>query len=389
MSLQPLNWILPAAAVFSISVVMQGATLGDEISELKINRSCDGMGISGVCTASLEFSVLRKNYVNFMKLRASPVFVTLIKNEPDGTSTEIKCPDFYVNSRSFHGGIVTFTCYDRMAFADSIKFYEKDFYLETSTNGTPDVARYTSGEELFGLICTKLGAAGTGDFGGVWDAVSKYPTDSVIGQTLSQVMQSMSQVMCGTFFISNDNKLIFCRFDMKCNIGGNVSDYSEPDIGDTLTVGKYKITSSNGRETDYTTDENGVIINVSGGNITHEKSAELVGSAVCGKTYTYGSVENIILGWLPQINSNITFKGGGDLKINNISLVISSCGIIGSISANEAGGNEIADYMGRLTLDVEKSLKSGDKIGTSTIFTKYQGLVHVDSEEYEKYLGGD
>ena len=341
------------------------------------------MGTSGICTTSLTFSTERSKYVNFMKIRASPVFVTL-KHKNNEESAEIKCPDFYVNSRSFHGDIVTFTCYDRMAFADAVKFYEKDFLSENQK----DAVQYTTGKALFDMANTKLGTSGTADFGAVWDAVNRIPTDSVIGQTVSQVLQTLSEILCGVFFVDNENRLIFCRFDRQCNIGGSVNDYSEPDIGDTLTVGKYRITSSNDAESEYSSDENGVILTVSGANMTHEKSAELMGKEVCGKTYTYGTIDNILLGWIPQINSKLTLGGGGELLINNISLDISVCGIIGSVAANEAGGNEIADYMGRITLELEKSLKSGDRIGTNTIITKYQGIVQVDSEEYEKWKGG-
>lgn len=328
------------------------------------------MGTSGVCTTSLTFSVPKENYIPIVSKKAPEVTVTI--TYPNDSTVTV--PRFWVDSRVIKNGAITFTCYDRMAFADGTYFTEKD--VET----IPESTTKLSVTSVMHMIANKMGieySKGISE-----SCIRKIPVDTIPGSTCAQLLENISAVECGFFQITNENKLIFTRFGSMESIPIAVSDYTEPDIGDTLTVGEIVVTGDSGKVYTRTENADNMTINISGGSLVNNKTTTALYESIIGQTYTYGSIEKAVIEYIPLINSPFIHQNNS-LLINNISISVSSAGMIASLSSNQAGGNEIGQYMGRITRELEKTIKSGSVIGNNFLVTKYQGIICIDSADLD------
>ena len=382
-----------------------------DISELHLSRACDGMGTGGIVMTELRFSaygVRADSHVN-----APEVFVTVTKNEQ-----ELSLPRFRLDTHVVHSGRIDFVCYDRMAFADKIKFTENDLALFgvdlvsmknqrdaleaeimvvekgsevyrriesqiemlNSQIRTAEQTQITSAD-ILNITAQKMNLT----FGGLTgDTTAKTDITAIPGTSCADWLQSISAVNCGFFYVSNDDRLMFCRFyeDTVPAVGIVDNAYTLPDIGETVTADGFVLYADSGTVYDRSAGAE-YIITINGGSLADADTPDKIEALFDGTTetdYTYGSVEKAVISNFPYCNAPCSVQGG-DLRINNISAVISSFGILASLSANQATVGEIGEFMGKLARQTEKSLKTGEKLGKYYCMTRYQGGYWQDSKE--------
>lgn len=348
---------------------MDDASIQNTFSDVTITRSCAGMGTSGICTACLTFSVPRDDYEIIIRKKAPKVTV-MIHNE---LGNLIPVPEFFVDSRPCANGMVRFTCYDKMAFADGIYFTEDDI----SGYGTGKITALA----MYGLIAQKMQLTISG--GLETGCIRDIDVECLPGTTCAEWLEKMSAVQCGFFYITNDNKLAFSRFDRDNGSLAGVTEFTEPDIGSTLMVSDIIVEGDSGKRytRTYEQDPGGLTLTINGGALVNNRTTGVLANIVLGAEYTYGTVEKAIVYDIPQINSRFTY-GGSTLLINNISVNISRAGMIAALTANQAGGNEIGQLMGSMSRQVDAAIKSGDKLNNgSMLATKYQGIIWLDDND--------
>jgi len=338
-----------------------------DISELHISRSCSGMGTGGMVTTELRFSAYgAKHGGNAMK---APKVMVSVTNAKGGSLT---LPDFWLDTHTVHNNRIDFVCYDRMAFADCIKFTEDDL----KSFAVNKVSAY----DVVNMIGQKMGVPASG----FADATKKIDIESLPGTTCSQWLQSISAVNCGFFYISNENELKFCTFHhpvYEVMLDTELDAYTEPDIGEKVEVDGFIIYGDGGKVYDHSNMGSRYVLEINGGSLVNSKTPDKLEKIIENATYTYGSIDKAIITSIPHVNA---VWGSGQLLINNISATISSCGIIASLSANQAGVGEIGAYMGQLSRQLESAIKSGERINKNCMITKYQGTIWLDDDEDEE-----
>lgn len=327
------------------------------------------MGTSGIVTTELRFSARGVRYGTSNHVKAPKVMVT-VKNEKTGISLEL--PDFWLDTHTVHNDRIDFVCYDRMAFADCTKFTEKDIELFSS-----DTAE---AQEIVNLIGQKLNVP----VAGFTDTARKIDIEALPGTSCSQWLQSISAVNCGFFYISNSNELkfsTFCGFTDSIRLDAEKDAYTAPDMGETVDVNGFIVYGDGGKIYDHSLGAD-YILEINGGSLVNERTAEKLEHIIEGAKYTYGTIDKAIITMLPHVNA--LWKDSSAEKpflINNISATVSSYGIIASLSANQAGVGEIGQYMGQISRQVEAAIKSGERINKNCMITKYQGTIWLDEDD--------
>lgn len=374
--------------VFSIIINVSDCVIGTNYSDINIMRTCGGIGTSGLVTASLSFAVPKEDYGVFRPATRAPR--TTIIMTPTESNTTIPAPTFYVDSRVVSGGKVKFTCYDRMAFADSIYFMEDDL------EDVPELAAAMAQQDhkitalvLVTVIARKMNITFSG--GLEVGCIKDIDVEALPGTSCADWLDKLAAVQCGFFYINNSDQLEFARFNEECGRVSMTQDYTKPDIGDTLIISELIVSGDSGRRYEHTYDEDpgGLVINVSGGSLVDSTTSENLARSILGTTYTYWSVEKAIIWNVPLVNSYCNLYGSTDDDIpvnclaNNISLSISSAGIIASLSANSAGGGEIGQAMGKITRQLENTIKANEKIGKHLVIPRYQLPYYEDDDDEE------
>jgi len=393
--------------VFSIDINIPGYIIHD-FSDLNISRACDGMGTKGIVMTELRFSAY--GVKADAHARAPEVFVRVTKGDD-----ELSLPRFWLDTHTVHNGRIDFVCYDRMAFADSTKFTENDLTLfgvdaeainlrkkelkAELKNGSITQEYYTaqmtaldaqlnkkvSSSDIVNVIAQKMNLT-PGGFSG--DVTAKTDINSIPGTSCSDWLQRISEANCGFFYITNDDSLAFCRFfGVTDTVRVKDDAYTLPDIGETVTADGYVIYGDSGQVWDRSAGAD-YILQINGGSLADKNTPELLGDLLDANepTYTYGSIEKALLTNFPYCNSS--WSGcNGDLRINNISAVISSFGILASLSANQSTVGEIGEFMGIQSRRLEAALKNGEKLGKHLVHTRYQGVYWEDDEEDEESGG--
>lgn len=339
-----------------------------QFSEIKLTRACDGIGLSGICTSQITFSVPQTVFTELTDTRAAPVIFSVHDSKSDKS---IVSPTFYVNSRTCKNGVITFTCLDRMAFADAVSFTAEDF---------SDDAEYIRAAEIIKLCADKLKLSEdkSGAHGGMW--TFDIPIENVIGKTVSQLLTEVSAVIGGYFYISNDNGLRFNAFGTWSPSYISVNDNTAVDVQLPCNITGYELTDSSGNRYMYG-DDSGMVAAASAPYASQD-IADAVGAYITTPDkYTAAVCDMCILGALPELGGKISFGGGYNIIAHNIDITISGEGIYGSISAPEYSEGEIAAYMGRITRQLEQTVKVGDIIGNNMLITRYQGIQFVAKEE--------
>jgi hypothetical protein len=254
-----------------------------------------------------------------------------------------------------------------MAFADGVSFTAEDF---------EDTVTEVNANDLIPMCAQKLklDSEKTSVHGGAW--FYKIPIDNVIGKTVSQMLTEISEVVCGYFYISNENGLCFNAFNTWRVSFKSTSDNTAVDINSPCNISGYELSDSSGNKYMYG-DDRGMVISASAPYATQE-IADAVGAAVTVKDkYIAASCDMCMLGGIPELGESISFGGGHSIIAHNIELTISGDGIYGSISAPEYSGGEIAEYMGAITRRLEQAVKVGDLLGNNALITRYQGIQFV------------
>ena len=361
---------MTTAAVFSIAVSIEGGLLG-EVTSLKLSRSVSGMGTGGISISSLTFSTDSVVYTE--KMRAPFVSAVIKWND----ERDVPLPQFWVDKRSIKNGIITFTCYDTLAFADSLYFTEEDF---------EDTVLKSHGEinapAVLSVVEKKMqrGDPLTVDSGGM-GASCIFKSEALIGQSVSSVLRTIADCSGGYWCIKNYNTLKLIRFTgYNCSDSIDTNDYSLPDIGESMDIDGIDATLDNGKRYSSRSSSGGTgyIIDISTNGTLTEENIETLSSEVCGEgKYTYWNVEKAALKYVPDLGAAFVINGNS-LITNNISAVIDSTGIICSLGANEVSGGEIGRSMGEITRKLDNTIQSGEECGNNMMITKYQGIMFIE-----------
>lgn len=345
-----------------------------EVTSLKISRSVSGMGTSGISISSLTFSAEGTIFKD--KQRAPYVAVSAVNSE----GNILQLPQYWVDKRSIRNGVITFTCYDTLAFADSLYFEEDDFDGTTlSALGEIDTMA------VLGAVQKKMqkGNPLTVDGGGM-AYNCRFDAGALIGQTVSSVLQVIAECACGYWCIDNSNTLKLIRYDgYNCDGYVITDDYTAPDIGETMDIEGIDATLESSRRYSYRQDVGGAgyIISINTNGTLTAKNIDSLGETVCGEDkYTYWNVEKAFVDHVPDLGSKFSYYGDKNLVINNVSAEIDCTGVTCSLAANEVSGGEIGQSMGEITRKLENALQSGE-VCNNVLITKYQGIQFVEEED--------
>lgn len=375
---------------FSIDIFVDGCVIGANYSGISISRSISGLGTGGLSITSLSFSVPKEDYAVLRPAKKAPLTAVTITRS-DGAVVAV--PSFYADSRICSQGKIQFTCYDRMAFADSIYFTESDltdvpeFAAAISAKTDKTDIPYISALALVTVIARKMEIIFSGglDVG----AIKDIDAEGLPGTSCADWLEQFAAVLCGFFYISNDNKLKFARFNEVCGYVEMTPDYTTPDIGDTLVVSELVISGDSGKRYEYTYDEDpgGLTLNINGGSLADSTTSASLARSVLGTTYTYWSISKAVIGNIPPVNSYCSLydDSGDDVSVyciaNNISLSISRSGILASLSANSAGGGEIGQFCGKISRQLENAVKFNQRFAKNHVITRYQEYWEDNDEE--------
>ena len=328
------------------------------------------MGTSGISISCLTFSAPMDSVVYVERIRAPAVIVT-------GTSADL--PQYWVDRRSVKNGIVEFTCYDTLAFADSMYFTEDDFD-ETVLKSFEEI----STEAVLTVIESKLqiGNKLIIDSGGGGSACM-FKSSALIGQTVSSALQTIAACACGFWCISNGNILKLIRYDgYNCSDIITTSDYTLPDIGASMDIGGIDASLDSGKHYSYRSSDvaAGYIIDINTGGTLTKSDIDSLGALVCGEEkYTYWSVDKAFMDYVPDLGAKFSYDGK-QLVVNSISAEIDCSGVSCSLSANEVSGGEIGQSMGEITRKLENALQSGE-VCNNVLITKYQGVQFIEEDD--------
>lgn len=353
----------------------------EDVSDITITRTVSGMGTNGTVTSQLVFSIPYSVYMTLQPAAAAEVMLRITRTE-NGQESDITSPKskWYIDGRTIDGGKVTFTCYDRMAFKDSIKLNEQ------FAAGTEFI---TIGS-LLPVIQRQMGLSGI-NIPGVIGTEIKFPVTSIETRSCGDILSDISNILCCYFFIDSENRL--CAV----SVGDSISSDTITDYTDLKNVFRYEIkccelTDSAGKVYSAGTGTSGVDTiqnscgNISGIELTKQAQEQVDRSQIDRKAYTAWKIEKAVVSRLIDPGTLILPYGNDSentLIANNISLKINSCGIIASLGAESISGGEIGKYMGRLSRAAENAIKSGDRLGKHLLVTRYQEPVWVDGEDGE------
>ena len=329
------------------------------------------MGTSGIVTGQLTFSMPYSDYLPRIPDPASKVTLTLTSQR---THSEIST-EWYVDGRTIDGDKVNFVCYDRMAFADSLK---ADFQFAAGTE-------YVLISGLIALIAQKMSLSGVENLSAEGTGI-KYPVTSIETRSCADILNDLSQIMCCYFCVTNGNKLRAVGVGGSELLGFSTSDNTEVRNVVPYTVNCCELTDSAGTKYTAGTSTSGTdTIQNSCGNITGAALLDQARSQL-NRKYVSWNVEKAAVGTIVELGSSATlggYSGTENLIVNNVTMRINSCGIFASMGADALSGGEIGKYMGLLTKLAESAVKSGDRLGKHMIVTRYQGIIWVDDDEGE------
>lgn len=321
-----------------------------DFGDITASRACDGLGMSGLTTSQIGFSV----YGDFYASRAATVELSGVGD----------LPKYYIATRSTSNGVTQITCYDRMAFSDT-EFPYSDF----TSNVIP----------IADVLQKIADACGVNKCTGVPPWIGKLPKTKLQG-TCADIMSNIAEAACGFWRVSADNNYEFVPFG---SISGTmvVNKHSPLNIGNSYSVKGVKCTDGNGRiyiagnDTFHSYD--GIII---GSDLINEDSVGEIWSRVNGDERIPINCEKSIVEKIPEINTLVTFGQGGDYVINNISCSISAGGIVAHLQGNAPSGDEIGTR-GIISRKLSNAVQVGKQTGNQ-IVTAYQGIVYKSGGAY-------
>ena len=356
------------AAVFNIAVTVGGYVLTD-VSELDVTRSVSGMGVGSLVTTCLTFKATGR--ISSAGSWASAVGLSFSDSQGNVISAaSLGLPTFYVDTRVLHNGYTEFTCSDCMAFFGAAKLTADDL---TGISGDTITA-----DALIGIIGNKVGySAGIQTQTTVTKPID---IESVIGSNCQQWLAAAAECNCGFFYVTTSNAVVFrYYFDNGGQVG--LIDYSAPDIGDTIAPDGLIVNGDSGKVYDFSGVSGHNPLTINGNSMMNKTGATALNGLLNNSDldYTYFKIDNCSLSSVPFCGDYFTHDGE-TYRVNNISCKITSAGISGSISANQATIGEIGAYCGMVSRQLDRAIKNGEKVNNNVLHTKYQGTIYLDDD---------
>ncbi len=353
--------------VFSYSIQV-GGTETANFSGLKIRESVDGMGLSGVSTAELTFTVPPSEYILYFLPAAAEV--KILFTDSNGNKDQID-QTFYISNRSSRNKTVSFKCYDRMILTDQAFTPNENLFTNEKITAYDALSCIASicGFKDYGIL----------DINDVPDI--KIPREKTIG-SCRNMLELISSAWCGYFRTSIDNKLIFVPFGTAYThvLDTEYTFHSAIEENNTKIITQV-IMSGDGQE--FTSGVS------SGALSTLRISSSLASQELASKilsriqNYRYQSWEcskfifkNIYHGDFMTPTIEITFEDGEKRVANYIEKTFTSYGVVMKCGANDFSENEI-QYQGSYSRNISSRIQDGEKLGNNTMITRYQGIVHV------------
>lgn len=379
------------AALFSLSIEVLESPL-TKFGNVRVKRSCDGVGTSGLCISQLSFDVPNELYAP----RAAKTAVIGVSG----------LPTYYIDSRTKSKGVYSVTCLDRLAFADlnfpiektleldKIEVYGKEnfpevgapnkFYLDTS-DGTlytwkgngyvkasdDDYKPVLPIEEVRRLIIETVGFT---DLTGIPSWLTEIPRYK-LQCSCSEILSFIAECCCGFFYMTEDDICTFAPFG-EFTSEMAVSKHTALDIGVGYKPNGILCTDGNGVQ--YSRGSLGSTydtLQINSDLITNE-GCEEIWSRIDGEEYYQYTCDTCILQSVPFPGAKINYAQGFELITQDISCEITANGIFGTLRGNAPSDGEIGSRH-RLT---RNRVEYGKKCG-NIINSRYQGIIVCEDEE--------
>ncbi|MBQ5331764.1 MAG: hypothetical protein J6K92_00680 [Oscillospiraceae bacterium] len=334
------------AAVFSLGIEILDSPL-KKFGNVRVKRSCDGVGMSGLCISQISFDVPGELYA----VRAAKTVVKGVNG----------LPTFYIDDRHKSRGVYSVTCLDRLAFAD-IDFPYSSFLEGEGPLPIADVV-----QNIINVVKFK-------GLTGIPAWLTEIPREKLQG-SCSDILSFIAECCCGFFYMTDDDVCTFAPFGSFSSTM-SVSKHTALDIGIDYSPNGILCTDGNGRQysrggVGYSFDT--VQIN---SDLISNEGCEEIWKRIDGKTYTQYSCDTCILPSVPYPAVKISYAQGYELITQDINCEITKNGIFGSLRGNAPSDGEIGSRH-RLT---RNRVEYGKKCG-NIINSKYQGIIVVDDEE--------
>lgn len=318
-----------------------------DFGDVHISRAIDGAGISGISCTSMTF---RTTYDMEYVPQAGSVVLTGISG----------LPTFYIDKRTKSDGIWTVECLDRAAFLD------RPITGLTASGDTYSMSAVQSRCAVeCGLSSVGLPSAVTS---------MSVPKSSIDGKTYQQLLQEISEVYCGFFYISGGTALSFQSFSQTLDTD-TATDWSR--IMDNGEFGYGCVNVTNGSRTNKI--GSGAFELDINNEFADTTETSLYYSLTQTTFYGWSTDSYIGSGVMPQVGARITF-GSTVLRATRLDAHITGNKLV--ISA----GGDIPQY-GEINRKGLLQRRLDDMVSTTKVYgngkmTPYQGYVVEGTESH-------
>lgn len=298
------------------------------------------MGTSGVTTACFTFDVLLSEFPEDSIAGGSEVIIS-----GAGTRT------FYVSSTSSENGIVSVTCYDKMLFTEcDFPCSDEDFPVDE--DGVESEMDISVCLERIANICGFRGCFYPADV--VGEAYFQLPKSSLSGRSCRDVLSIAAEAVCG-YWVCQSTSL----FLIALGASNNMTGITSASYHEKFTTSKIQISSVCMTDGDYvygndTGTINTIKIDTPAASL---KLYDAVSKRLNGYSYKSFKCSHALLDTIPEFPAEISFKGAGEMPVNNFDISFSSAGIIASVGNNSAGSVE---WKYRSRREIEQRYKEGE-----------------------------
>lgn len=340
-----------AAATFSLQIFIDEKEI-TEFWDVKVSASISGMGTSGVCISQLTFTC----FDDFFVSRAAKV---------DIRGSGILLPTYFVSERDTDGETITFTCLDKLAFADDT--IETD---SLNTDGDGNVSIY----EIFSQMESKYGIIGGAPF-----TDEKISREMVEDCTFTALLDKLSVSYCGFWYITNLSNLAFLKFGEKQGVI-DISEHSALKRSEVISYKGLRVVNGSSwwEHGDTSLVYDTLIIN---SELSTKETAERTWKQIEGKIFRGFKCQNAFLEYTPALGNIAKFEQDPDneYRITSITMTFEGGYIAASLSGDVPNCSEISRPTKLKRLFDEKV--DLNKTYGCTQHTPYQGDIVIDSEE--------
>lgn len=341
---------------------------------MMITEQCDGYGISGIATTQFKVSVSAEEYAQ--------------KPPAQNAAVQFACeqlpmllPKYYIINRVKKGGVVTFTCMDRMIFLDQTVNIAKNQFTNDKID-TWDVLETIRSQCGFSEVVS-LGMGGMT----VSDILPKLEKADVYMKSCRSILEVISKACagfwrCGRQANYGTDSLIFHAFgstpyavliDEVAHTAVSYGGEKGAIAGIIVTDGKDKTFFTGNTSDMFTTIQ-----------ITTPYASEAIlgniSQRIMGMTYKAWSCSKIKASTSGMITMGAQINLGGDVTeiCNSVKIMPRAYGIFAEVGRNEVTESEF-DYLGAISRQIEQCIKDNEKYGCM-MFTRYQGVVFTADE---------